>query len=79
MGDINNVLFSTMANNYHYYVKPDNQTKDHLLEFRLDNLTNTTKIQSTAIAESYIDANFYVKPTILGENDTIIDPSWILH
>ncbi len=76
LGDINNVLFSTMANNYHYYTKPDNQTKDHLLEFKLDNLTNTTKIQTTAIAESYVNANFYVKAIELGENDTIIDPSW---
>ena len=65
-----------MANNYHYYTKPDNQTKDHLLEFKLDNLTNTTKIQTTAIAESYVDANFYVKAVELGENETILDPSW---
>lgn len=76
IGDINNVLFTTMNTNYHYYTKPDNKTKEYLLEFKLDNLSNSVNIETTAISETYINANFYAKATILGINDAVIDSSW---
>jgi hypothetical protein len=59
--DINSVLHNTMTTNGHYYVRADNNTKEFLLDFKLNNLDNTSQIETTAIKNTYITSESWTQ------------------
>ena len=71
--DINSLLQTTMINNYHYLLQPDNRTKVTLLNIALNNLTKKVELTATAIDAS----TNLIKPLISSEmGDQPVD--WIL-
>jgi len=61
--DINNLLQTTMINNYHYLLQPDNRSKVTLLNIALNSLTKRVELTSTPI-----DSNTnLIKPVISSE------------
>jgi len=52
VSDINNLLQQKMINNYHYFLQPDNRSKNTLLDIQMNNLTKKVQLTATPIDAS---------------------------